>query len=227
MILAAGRGERMRPLTDTLPKPLIVVGGRSLLDRALDRLVEHGVSNVVVNVHHLGEQIAAAPRGARPASSYEERLLETGGGVKNALPSAGRRAVLRPERRRPVARRPRADAGAPGSRRWDAERMDALLLLHPHRQGDRPRAEAIAATISSTPTAGRAIAARPTLAPYLFASVSICDRRLFQNAPTGAFSLLRLWNRAEAAGRLSGLVHDGEWFHVGTPQAAARKPSGC
>ncbi|HTG19507.1 MAG TPA: sugar phosphate nucleotidyltransferase, partial [Reyranella sp.] len=85
MILAAGRGERMRPLTDTIPKPLIAVAGRSLLERSLDRLIAHGVRNIVVNVHHLGQQIADRI-GDRARIVYEERLLETGGSVKNALP---------------------------------------------------------------------------------------------------------------------------------------------
>ena len=88
MILAAGRGERMRPLTDTIPKPLIPVAGRSLLERSLDRLIAHGVRNIVVNVHHLGQQIADRI-GDRARIVYEERLLETGGSVKNALPHLG------------------------------------------------------------------------------------------------------------------------------------------
>ena len=89
MVLAAGRGERMRPLTDTLPKPLIEVAGRSMLDRILDRLQEHGVRNVVINVHHLGEQIARHVGPGRAHIVREDRLLETGGSVRNALPLLG------------------------------------------------------------------------------------------------------------------------------------------
>ena len=88
MILAAGRGERMRPLTDTVPKPLIAVAGRSLLERSVDRLIAYGVTNIVVNVHYLGEQIADRLKG-RARIVHEERLLETGGSVKNALPFLG------------------------------------------------------------------------------------------------------------------------------------------
>jgi MurNAc alpha-1-phosphate uridylyltransferase len=88
MILAAGRGERLRPLTDTVPKPLIPVAGRFLLERSMDRLIAHGVTNIVVNVHHLGQQIADRLKG-RARIVHEERLLETGGSVKNALPFLG------------------------------------------------------------------------------------------------------------------------------------------
>ncbi len=129
MILAAGRGERMRPLTDVTPKPLIPVAGRSMLDRAMARLAEHGVSNVVVNVHHLGEQITQHLKG-RARIVEEERLLETGGSVKNALPLLGDGPFfvlngdgLWQDGRIPMLARMEAA--------WDAERMDALLLLHP------------------------------------------------------------------------------------------------
>ena len=129
MILAAGRGERMRPLTDTIPKPLIPVAGRSLLERSLDRLIAHGVRNIVVNVHHLGQQIADRI-GDRARIVYEERLLETGGSVKNALPllGAGPFFVLNGDglwREKSGTMLERLEM------KWNPERMDALLLLHP------------------------------------------------------------------------------------------------
>jgi MurNAc alpha-1-phosphate uridylyltransferase len=216
MILAAGRGERMRPLTDVTPKPLIPVAGRSMLDRAMARLSEHGVSNVVVNVHHLGEQIARHVEG-RARIVKEERLLETGGSVKNALPLLGDGPFfvlngdgLWQDGRIPMLARMEVA--------WNAERMDALLLLHPldktiGREA-RDRGDYFLAADGRARHRGAA-----DRAPYFFASVSICDRRLFRESPDGPFSLLKLWNRAEAGGRLHGLAHDGQWFHVGTPQA--------
>ena len=204
MILAAGRGERMRPLTDATPKPLIPVAGETMLDRAMARLAAHGVRTVVVNVHHLGEQIADH-LGSRARIVREERLLETGGSVKNALPLLG-------DGPSPMLSRMEAA--------WDPSRMDALLLLHPLATAIGREAKDRGDYFLDAD--GRAHhRAAAAAAPYLFASVSVCDSRLFQESPDGRFSLLKLWTRAEASGRLFGLVHDGAWFHVGTPQALA------
>lgn len=218
MILAAGRGERMRPLTDTMPKPLIPVAGRSMLDRSMDRLVAHGVTRIVVNVHHLGEQIAERVQG-RAEIVYEDRLLETGGSVRNALPLLGKGPffILNGDglwQDGPSPMLSRMEAA------WDPDRMDALLLLHPLAttvgREAKDRGDYFVDADNRARHRGAADAA-----PYIFASVSVCDARLLQDSPDGPFSLLRLWNRAEAAGRLRGLVHDGKWFHVGTPQALA------
>ena len=218
MILAAGRGERMRPLTDTMPKPLLPVAGRSLLERSLDRLIAHGVTNIVVNVHHLGQQIADRIKD-RARIVYEERLLETGGSVKNALPllGAGPFFVLNGDglwREKSGTMLERLDM------KWNPERMDALLLLHPiHKVIGREATDRGDYFIEPGGRARyRGIA---SLAPYVFASVSVCDARLFQDSPEGAFSLLRLWNQAEERGRLFGVFNDGDWFHIGTPEALA------
>jgi MurNAc alpha-1-phosphate uridylyltransferase len=218
MILAAGRGERLRPLTDATPKPMIPVAGRSMLDRSMDRLTAHGVRTVVVNVHHLGEQIATHLDG-RARIVREERLLETGGSVKNALPLLGEGPYfilngdgLWRDGSQPMLSRMEAA--------WNPARMDALLLLHPIEKaiGREPKDRGdyfLEANGRARHRGGE------SSAPYMFASVSVCDARLFRDSPEGAFSLLKLWTRAEAAGRLQGVVHDGDWFHVGTPQAMA------
>jgi len=222
MILAAGRGERMRPLTDATPKPLIKVAGRSLLDCALDRLAQHGVEKVVVNCHYLGDQIAAhlAAR-AQPATQLvrEDELLETGGSVKNALALFGDAPFfvingdgLWLDGKAPMLRRLEAV--------WNPERMDALLLLHPLEEAiGREKADRGDYFLGGDGRARHRASA--AAAPYLFASASVCDKRLFAAAPDGPFSLLRLWNRAETAGRLAGLAHDGPWFHIGTAAALA------
>jgi MurNAc alpha-1-phosphate uridylyltransferase len=218
MILAAGRSERMRPLTDIVPKPLIPVAGRSMLERSMDRLTAHGVSNIVVNVHHLGEQIANRLEG-RARIVPEERLLGTGGSVKNALPMLGRGPffVLNGDglwREGPTPMLHHME------HRWDPTRMDALLLLHPihkvigreaHERGD----------YFAEPGGRVRHRGAASLTPYVFASVSVCDTRLFHDSPDGPFSLLQLWNRAEAAGRLFGMLHEGDWFHVSTTDALA------
>jgi MurNAc alpha-1-phosphate uridylyltransferase len=218
MILAAGRGERLRPLTDTTPKPMIPVAGRSMLDRSMNRLVAHGVRTVVVNVHHLGEQIATH-LGSRAQIVREDRLLETGGSVKNALPLLGDGPYfilngdgLWRDGSHPMLSRMEAA--------WNPARMDALLLLHPIEKaiGREPKDRGDYFLDADGRARHRGGAAS---APYMFASVSVCDSRLFRDSPDDPFSLLKLWNRAEAAGRLYGVVHDGDWFHVGTPRALA------
>ena len=218
MILAAGRGERMRPLTDTIPKPLLPVAGRSMLDRAMDRLTEHGIRNLVINVHHLGEQIAAHV-GGRAHIVREDRLLDTGGSLNNALPLLGDGPffVLNGDGLW-------IDGAIPMLRRleamWDARHMDSLLLLHPIEKAIGREPSDRGDYFLDPDGRARHRGDAPS-APYLFASVSVCDRRLLYNAPDGPFSLVRLWHRAQAAGHLYGLVHDGQWFHVGTPRALA------
>jgi MurNAc alpha-1-phosphate uridylyltransferase len=218
MILAAGRGERMRPLTDTVPKPLIAVAGRSLLERSVDRLIAYGVTNIVVNVHYLGEQIADRLKG-RARIVHEERLLETGGSVKNALPFLGDGPffVLNGDG---LWRDGRDSMLGRLEARWNPERMDAVLLLHPiHKVVGR---EAKDRGDYFVEPGGRVrFRGTASLAPFVFASASVCDAGLFRDSPEGRFSLLQLWNRAEAVGRLFGVFHDGDWFHIGTPEALA------
>lgn len=220
MVLAAGLGLRMRPITETLPKPLIEVGGRTLLDRALDRLEEAGVATAVVNVHHLGHMVEEhLSRRATPEIliSNEETLLETGGGIVRALPLLGTDPFF-------VANgdslwlngiRSALDRMAEA---WDDERMDGLLLLHP--------------TVEAYGYSGQGdfcidpiglLTRRPEseISPYLFTGVQILHPRLFKGAPEGAFSLNRLYDTAIEAERLYGIVHDGEWFHIGTPEGLA------
>lgn len=218
MILAAGRGDRMRPLTDTIPKPLIPVAGKSMIERALDKLEEAGVTKVVVNVHHLGQQIADRLSG-RAHILHEDRLLETGGSVKAALPvlGAGPFFILNGDmlwRDGPEQLLPRM------ALRWNPERMDALLLLHPiHRVIGRDAGER--GDYFLEPGGHLRHRGVAQLTPYVFASLSICDARLFEDSPDAPFSLLTLWHRAEAARRLYGTIHEGDWFHVGTPKQLA------
>ena len=220
MVLAAGKGLRLRPLTETTPKPLVEVAGRTLIDRVIDRLVDAGVRRVVVNVHYLGEHIERHlddRNGPEIHFSRESELLETGGGVRHALPHLGpgpfwvaNGDVLWLDGPHPALARL--------ARLWDDRQMDALLLLH--------------ATVDAYGYGGPGdfvidplgrLARRPEhhVVPYLFTGVQILHPRLFEGMPAGAYSLNVLYDRAMAEGRLYGAVHDGEWFHVGTPEARA------
>jgi len=216
MLLAAGLGLRMRPLTETRPKPLIAVSGRTLLDHALDHLAAAGVETVVVNIHWLGEQIArhvAGRTSPRVVLSHEPVLLETGGGVVKALPELGAEPFyvvngdsLWLDGASPALQR-LADA-------WRDDQMDALLLMH--RTVAAVGYEG-AGDFFADPM-GRLTRRKPgEIAPHVYAGVHVLHPRLLRDAPTGAFSLNLAWDRAEAAGRLYGIMHDGLWFHVGTP----------
>ncbi|HWB49164.1 MAG TPA: nucleotidyltransferase family protein [Stellaceae bacterium] len=215
MVLAAGLGKRLRPVTDRLPKPLVEVAGRALLDRTIDRLAAAGVERVVVNLHYKGEMIAAHLAGRqRPGIelSREAALLETGGGVKQALTRLDDAFfVVNGDILWLDGLVPALDRLAAA---FDARRMDAVLLLQ--------------RTISAIGYEGRGDyfldpLGKPTrrpereVAPYLFAGIQILHRRLFAGVEDAVFSLKRLYDRAEDAGRLAAIVHDGAWFHVGTP----------
>lgn len=221
MVLSAGLGKRMRPLTADKPKPLVPVLERTLLDRVLDRLDEGGVERAVVNVHYMGEQIieAVAPRKQPAIAISDERdvLLDTGGGVKHALPLLGDQPFFVHN----------SDSiwieGAENNiermrRNWDAERMDCLLLL--------------AMTTTSTGYDGRGdflmdsdgqLARRPEqdVTPFVFTGVSIAKPELFRDTPDGPFSMNLVWDRAIKTGRLFGLRLEGRWMHVGSPSGLA------
>jgi len=220
MVLAAGLGERMRPLTDTRPKPLIEVHGQSLLDYILDRLDQAGVAEAVINLFYLGDMIEAhlAAR-ARPriAFSREAVRLETGGGVRHALPLLGADPfyVINGDVRWLDGRTPALLRLAEA---WDPDAMDALLLLHPtaFAVGYEGSGDFILAPD------GRLRRRREReVAPFVFAGLQILHPRVFAQAPEGPFSLNRIYDAAQEAERLWGVRHDGEWFHIGTPATLA------
>jgi MurNAc alpha-1-phosphate uridylyltransferase len=215
MLLAAGRGERLRPLTETVPKPLIALAGKPLIDHVLERLLAAGIRELVVNCHHLADQIEAHVGRWRDVGvkvSREETLLETGGGVKRALPLLEDELffVLNADSfwlDGPIPALHRL------SRSFDPERMDVRLLL----------ARSVAAHGYSgsgdyfVQSDGRLAYRKPgEIAPFVFATASLMHRRALDGMPEGPFSLKRAWDAAEAGGRLFGLVHDGPWFHVTT-----------
>ena len=221
MVLAAGVGRRMRPLTEAQPKALVPVAGRTLIDRVLDRLDEAGVESVAVNLHHHGDllrrHLACRDRPAIAFSDERAGLLDTGGGVAHALTKLGDRPFY-------VAN---CDAlwgdGVTNTlarlaRRWDDRGMDALLLAHPAHA-------ALGYTGSGDyfmdPYGALRRRGGGEVAPFVFAGVQILHPRLFAEHPRGAFSLNALYDAAESRGRLWGLRHEGMWAHVGRPQDVA------
>ena len=215
MLLAAGRGERLRPLTDRIPKPLVPLAGKPLIDHVLERLLQAGIRDLVVNCHHLADQIEAHVMRWRDVTvrvSREATLLETGGGVRQALPLLEDEVffVLNADSfwlDGPVPALHRLQ------RSFDPERMDVRLLL-----ARSVAAHGYAGTGDYfAQSDGRLTYRKPgEVAPFVFATVSLMHVRALAGMPDGPFSLKRAWDAAEARGRLFGLVHDGPWFHVTT-----------
>jgi len=219
MVLAAGLGTRMRPLTNDRPKALVEVAGRALIDHVLDRLAEVGVEKAVVNVHWFADRLEGhlATRGRGPEiiiSDERAELLETGGGLKKAQPLLGDAPVV-------VANidsvwTDGGDALGDLSRLWDPERMDAALLLA-RREGSigfEGDGDFFLGEDGQLTFRGDAPAA-----PYAYMGVHICRPDYAADGPDGPFSLSGLWRKSAAEGRLFGCVLDGEWMHVGDPQA--------
>ncbi len=218
MVLAAGLGERMRPLTDNTPKPLLQINGRALIDHAIDRLEETGISHIVVNTFYLAEKIEAH-LSARPGLdikfSREPRRLETGGGVLNALALLGDEPfyVINSDA---LWLNGATDTLGRMAEIWDATSMDALLLLHAtdDAYGYNGRGDFLIHTDNRL-TRGPHIKQYP----HMFAGIQILHPRLFAGLEDKMFSLNMIYDRAMADNRLFGMVHDGRWYHAGTPQA--------
>lgn len=223
MVLAAGLGKRMRPLTATRPKPLVEVAGKPLLDHALDRLRAAGITRAVVNVHYLADALEAHLKRCGQdieitVSDEREQLLETGGGLVKALPLIDSDPFLVVNSDNLWVDGP-ADSIRALSARWDEARMDALLLLVPLARANCHSGRGD----FHMDGAGRLSRRRPgRVAPFVFTGVQIVSKRLFDGAKAEPFSLNILWDRAIAADRAFGMVHNGLWFDVGTPPAVKR-----
>lgn len=220
MVLAAGLGTRMRPLTDARPKALIPVAGKALVDHVLDRLRNAGIKRAVVNVHHFADQMEAhlAARRDLDIRISDERaaLLDSGGGIKHAAALLGRDPILIAnidslwiEGARPALETLKAA--------WDPTRMDILLLLVRRGQGlgfDGPQGFFMDAEGRLT----HAVAPDPPT-PYANIGFAILKPEILDHEPDGAFSIIPTWRRLQAEGRLHGVAMDGFWMHVGDPEA--------
>ncbi|SFR96309.1 nucleotidyltransferase family protein [Sphingomonas jatrophae] len=223
MVLAAGLGKRMRPLTATRPKPLVEVAGQPLIDHVLDRLRAAGIHRVVVNVHHFADAMEAHLRYKAAdldvlISDERRMLMETGGGMVQAEALIGDDTFLVANSDNLWIDGP-VDAIGLLSERWDEERMDALMLVVPlaraNCHGGPGDFHMDALGRLTRRRSGR-------VAPFVFSGVQVVSRRLLADAPAGPFSTNILWDRAIAAGRAYGVVHQGLWFDVGTPPAIGR-----
>ena len=221
MVMAAGKGTRMQPLTDTMPKPLVPFMGRPLIDHVLDRLEEAGIEEAVVNVHHFADMLEAhlASRKSPRIVISDERaeLLDTGGGTKKALPLLGSDPVV-------TFNSDSVWTGELGSNlrsliaAWDPARMDALLML-----ADTAHTIGYVGRGDFTMTASGLLArrAQSETAPFMFAGVQIVKPALFADGPDGPFSTNLIWDRLIANGRLFGHRMTGTWMHVGAPDDLA------
>jgi MurNAc alpha-1-phosphate uridylyltransferase len=221
IVLAAGLGRRMMPLTATMPKPLIEVGGRTLIDFALDRLDEAGMEVVVVNVHHFADMLETHLRGRENPtiviSDERAAVLETGGGVKKALPLLGAAPFItfnsdsiwvegaKPNLSRLIAA-------------WEPEHMDILMLI-------APRATSVGyeghGDFNREPSGRLRRRQNGETVPFVYAGVAVVKPEMAQDTPEGPFSANLFYDRAIARGRLYGLELDGQWLHVGEPHAIA------
>ena len=223
MVMAAGLGKRMRPLTAARPKPLVEVAGAPLIDHVLERLVEAGVTKAVVNVHYLADALEAHLRrhshGLDIVISDERRqLLETGGGLVRALPLIDADPFIQVNSDNYWVDAP-VDAFRLLADRWDDSVMDALLLLVP-----LARANCHGGKGDFHMDAGGKIVRRRSgrIAPFVWTGVQLLSKRLIVDPPSPAFSTNIFWDRAIANGRAYGIAHQGLWFDVGTPPAVAR-----
>lgn len=225
MVLAAGLGLRMRPITDKTPKPMVKVADRTLLDHALDRLKAVGVGKAVVNTHHLGEQISGHLKFRRDMeiviSDEADALLETGGGVKKALPHLGPDPfyVVNAD---VLWLNGTTDGLARLAASWEDDKMDVLLMLHStvEAYGYIGRGDFVIDPLGK-------LARRPEreVAPYVFTGIEIVHPRALAGTPDGAFSMNVVFDRLLEKERLYGIVHDGEWFDVGTPDGLSQAES--
>lgn len=219
MVLAAGLGKRMRPLTATQPKPLVRVAGKALIDHSLDHLVDAGVGRAVVNVHYLADALQAhlSKRKGHPEiaiSDEREQLLETGGGMLKALPALPDPFYCLNSDN--IWLDGPTDVFAELSRAWDPERMDALLLVVSHARALNYRGSGD----FHLDGLGRLSRRKPRrIAPFIYTGIQLVSHRLLRDAPEGPFSTNILWQRAIDEDRLYGISHTGLWFEVGEPTA--------
>ena len=219
-ILAAGKGTRLRPHTDTMPKPMVPVGGRSIIKRTIQKLAKEGVEEIVVNIHHLADILKDHLKDVGSPKiilSYEDELLETGGGLKKALGYFGSQPyyiingdALWDEGAGESILKRLADS-------WDDNTMDILQMVQP-RDG-----MSLIGFVGDydMDAQGRLSRSKEKQGAYMFGGIRIAHPRIFEGSPDGAFSFLQLMDKAQEQGRLYGIAHDAEWYHISTPEDLA------
>ena len=218
-ILAAGRGKRMQHLTDDKPKPLVQVGGKCLIDYNIDHIQQVGIKDCVVNLCYKGEMIKKHLLQRNDLNfifSEEEEALETGGGIKHALPKMRRcpffvinsDALWADEDDRSLLKEM--------IQVWNGDKYDMMLMLQPLNKAYGVGNNGDYSVIDDHPVRRRD---KETYAPYLYGGVMICHPRVFDNEPEGCYWLIDIFDRLQKEGRLGFYIHDGKWFHVGDPKA--------
>ena len=221
MVLAAGLGTRMRPLTLDRPKPLVEIAGRTMIDHVLDKLAAAGVARAVVNVHHfpgmVKQHLQAREQPVVTISDESGQLLETGGGMIRALPLLGAEPFFCINSDNLWVDGP-LDVFRQLSAAWKPDRMDALLLLVPHTRAANHKGKGD----FHMDAAGRIKLRRSgRIAPFIYSGIQLVSHRLLRDAPAGPFGTMVLWKRAMEEGRLYGVSHLGLWYEVGSPAAIA------
>ena len=222
MLLAAGLGTRMQPLTDRTPKPLIEVGGKALIDWSLDQLAAAEVPQAVINVHHLApqliEHLQSRQKPTVVISDETERLLDTGGAIVKALPLLGNQSFF-------VfgCDTVTLDGNIPALNRlvsaWDPDAWDVLMLVHPMETARGFTGAGDFFMDSDGYLTRRGDAAR---APYVYTGIQIIHPRVMENEKAEPFSMNKVWDRAIVSRRMKAVAHDGEWFNVSTPDAVEK-----
>lgn len=220
-ILAAGLGTRLKPYTDTMPKPMVPVNGQPIIGHILDQLKKAGCKSATINLHHKVDVLRgylSTRTDIEIHESYEETLLETGGGAKKALPTLGTDPFYMINGDAFCIDGPSGPALLGLSKAYDPDRMDMILLLEPVDRmvltqgiGDYDLTED-----------NRPVRRKDKQGKYMFAGIRITHPRIFENTPDGAFPFITLMDKAEREGRLFGHVHDGDWHHISTPEDLSR-----
>lgn len=216
-ILAAGKGTRLRPHTDTMPKPMVPIAGTSIIMRTIEKLRGAGVKKIIVNTHHLADVIEshlAQIQDPQIIISREEELLDTGGGVKHALHHFGDAPFFIVNGDALWDEVEGENVFSKLSALWNDATMDVLLFLEPKSK----MAESQFVGDYHLMPDGAAIRAKDKAGTHMFAGVRLAHPRIFQDAPDSAFSFLHLMDAAENAGRLYAMPHNGAWYHISTPE---------
>lgn len=215
-VVAAGKGTRMAPLTDTIPKPLVTIAGRPLLDYIFEHLAKTDVTKIVVNTHHHADLMRSYIKARTDFSiteSYEPDLLETGGGIKKALPFLGAKPIFMINGDAFWTDGPSGSILQQLAQQFDPVTMDILLLLIPVER--MLLTEGVGDYDMST--TGQLFRNRAKKGTHMFTGIRALNPSIMNNTPEGKFSFLEQMDAAQAAGRLYGLQHDGEWHHISTP----------
>jgi len=220
-ILAAGKGTRMQPLTDTMPKPMVSINSQPILHHALNKLKQFGIKKTIINLFYLGnviEDYIAKNISGTFVFSKEKELLETGGGVKHALPLLPDEPIFLINGDAFWVDKPEQTCLEKLAQYWDSDKMDILLLLQPVTSMTHTKAVGD----YNLNKDGKATRTPDGSGHYMFTGIRITKTNLFENTPNGAFSYLEIMDKAEENGALYGVVNDGQWHHISTPEDLER-----